>query len=551
MINKEQLKKELPQFRQTAQDFLDKKLSVVEFKGKSGGMGVYAEKGGQSFMIRLRTHGGIVSLPHMKKIYEYATKYKLDTIHITTRQAVQLHRLSLDGMMDIMEDAISHDLFTRGGGGNFPRNVAISPLASVEKEEIFDVTKYALLVEEYLLTHMFEYHLPRKLKIAFSSSEKDLANAKINDLGFIATKKDGKEYFKVYMAGGIGGNPKTAIAYPELISPEEVLIYVSAIIHLFVKEGDYENKNRARIRFIAERMGEEGFISCYQSLIEEVRRTEKEELESFANEFYLTYVDRQENYGSVLKKEEIEDSVSLENVLEDTSYQEKLQNIVLEETPYLIPQKQLGRYTLLLHPVGGQMKVEDWAYVLNKMEAYGLNDVRISMDETMYVRNLTASQVIEIVKEKEYLCPKSKFACSVSCIGAPICQIGMQTSQQMLMSCFESLKENNICATYLPKIQISGCPNSCGRHQTASLGFSGTRKRVGDEVKNCFSVFVGGGVGEGVAKLGEEIGVVPMEHISQMIMELANKLNEVEKEFDVLLQEDKKSIVDIISNYTV
>ena len=527
MINKSQLKEELPQFRQIAQDFLDKKISVVDFKGKSGGMGVYAEKGGESFMIRLRTHSGIISLPHMKTIYQYASKYNLENIHITTRQAVQLHRLSLDGIMDIMEDAISHDLFTRGGGGNFPRNVTLSPLSGVDREEIFDVTKYALLVERYLLSHMFEYHLPRKLKIAFSSSEKDLANAKINDLGFIATKKEGKEYFKMYVAGGIGGNPKTAILYPELVSPDEVLIYVNALIALFVKEGDYAHKNRARIRYIAERMGEEGFIKCYQSFIEETKCTKKEELQQFTHEFYKKYIDRQEDFGNV---EEIK---------------------TLEETPYLIPQKQLGRYTLLLHPVGGQMKVEDWAYVVEKMEKFKLNDVRISMDETMYVRNLTSAQALEIIADKMYLCPQSKFSRSVSCIGAPICQIGMQTSQEMLRACLNSLREKEVCEKYLPMIQISGCPNSCGRHQTASIGLAGTKKRVNDEVRNCYTIFIGGNVGEGVAVLGEEVGVATVEDIPNIMLEIANKLNEVGKDFDEFIKENKQSIVNIINKFAV
>lgn len=119
-------------------------------------MGSYAQKETGKFMIRLRTPSGIISKEHFNLILGYAEKYGLDKIHLTTRQAVQLHDLGIDDVCDIMKDAIDHNLFTRGGGGNFPRNVSLSPMAGVDPAEAFDVTPYARQVGDYFCAMLLD-----------------------------------------------------------------------------------------------------------------------------------------------------------------------------------------------------------------------------------------------------------------------------------------------------------------------------------------------------------------------------------------------------------
>ena len=97
-------------------------------------MGVYAQCDGQSFMIRLRVVSGILNLEQLKLVQYFSHKYNLEQIHLTIRQAIQLHGLTIDEVCDIMEEGIHKDMHTRGGGGNFPRNVAISHLSGVDPE---------------------------------------------------------------------------------------------------------------------------------------------------------------------------------------------------------------------------------------------------------------------------------------------------------------------------------------------------------------------------------------------------------------------------------
>ena len=131
------LKGEIDDFRELGHRFLKKEVSIGDFKGKSGGMGVYAQRGGEKFMIRLRTNSGVLPLAHLKLIASFLDKYNIKRLHLTTRQAIQLHDLGIDDVCDIMDEAIDHNLYTRGGGGNFPRNVSLSAMSGVGKRGVF------------------------------------------------------------------------------------------------------------------------------------------------------------------------------------------------------------------------------------------------------------------------------------------------------------------------------------------------------------------------------------------------------------------------------
>lgn len=162
-----------------------------------------------------------------------------------------------------MEKALDNGLYTRGGGGNFPRNVSLSPMSGVEKNEAFDVTEFANAISKYLMERITTYHLPRKLKISMSSSSTDGGNSTINDLGFIAKVENGEAYFDMYIAGGLGNNPEISIPYGKKVKPEEILYYVEAMVNLFMAEGDYNNKAKARTRLYSKKNGKRGVFSCF------------------------------------------------------------------------------------------------------------------------------------------------------------------------------------------------------------------------------------------------------------------------------------------------
>ena len=339
------LMNEIEEFRKVGHQFYNGEMSVMDFKHKSGGMGVYAHRGGKEFMIRLRIPSGVITMEQFKLIYDWAKKYKLGGLHFTTRQAIQYHGISIDDVCDLMKEALEKGIYTRGAGGNFPRNVALSPLSGVDKGEAFDPTPYALATGNYFMERITSYKLPRKLKVSFSNCPKDTAHCTVQDLGFLAVNKDGKDYFRVYIGGGLGRNPRLALIYPELIEPSEVLNYVEAMVRLFKAEENYENKTKARVRYIVEKLGEEEFINQYKKYVNEVKN--------------------EENFKTTVKAKEYN----------KTGIETKIIN------RRLIAQKQPGLYSVYLHPVGGQIKVEDIKAIIEALDKCDNPEIRLSMTE--------------------------------------------------------------------------------------------------------------------------------------------------------------------------
>ena len=148
---------------------------------------------------------------------------------ITTCQTIQVHNLSASQVVSLMREALEQGIITIGGGGDNPRNVMASPLSGTDREETFDVLPYAEAISDYLLGRMTELHLPRKLKVAFSNTEENLTHANMRDLGFVANP-DGT--FSVYCAGGLGPNPKMGVLVERHGKPENVSLYVSAMLRL-------------------------------------------------------------------------------------------------------------------------------------------------------------------------------------------------------------------------------------------------------------------------------------------------------------------------------
>ena len=500
---KKLLKEEVEILRGKGHEFLEGTLTRNELKGFSGGMGCYDQKEVGKFMIRLRTPSGIVSREHFGLILDYAEKYGLEKIHLTTRQAIQLHELDIDAVCDIMKDAIDHDLFTRGGGGNFPRNVALSPMAGVDPEEVFDVTPYARQVGDYFLRNATGYKLPRKLKVAFSSSASDTGCATVNDMGFIGVLDEGKPMFRLWLAGGMGNQPALGIPYDELVAPGEVLYYVEAMVRLFMAEGDYENKAKARLRFIPRRMGVETFIECYKKHLEAVRKECQ-----FDGIEPLVW---KENTGL-----ETDEAASADN---DAA------NLLI------LPQKQEGKYTVILHPLCGQLMLSDGRKLQGMLADIPEAEIRLSMDEEMYIRNLSKDEAENLLKVMEGQMMTSPVRMSVSCIGTPTCQAGVNQSQKLCKAVEAAVSAAGMDETRLPKLYISGCPNCCARHPAAAMGFSGRKVKVNGVMEEAFDCYIGGKVGMDISRFGEKVGTILADRIPEMIVKLGEMLTKEKKDY--------------------
>ena len=278
----EKFRKDLTAFREMTEKFYNKEITVAEYKGFSGGFGSYAQRGGEQSMLRLRLAGGEVDKEKLKFVADSIEKYNIEKVHLTTCQTIQLHNLTKNAVCELVEAAWEHGIITRGGGGDYPRNVMCSPLSGVNAEESFGVLPYAKEAGNYLLGFIEEVKLPRKLKVCFSNNSQNEVHATFRDLGFIA-KTNGN--FDVYIAGGLGIKPKFGVKVVENLEPSKVLFCIKTMVDIFTEYGNYENRAASRTRYLQDTLGVEELKQVFQDKLAQNLSTEKldrdVDLESF------------------------------------------------------------------------------------------------------------------------------------------------------------------------------------------------------------------------------------------------------------------------------
>lgn len=503
---------DLEEFREKTMKFHNKELTVVEYKGFSGGFGSYAQRGGDRHMLRLRMAGGRITKDKLKFIVESCEKYHIDKLKLTTCQSVQMHNVEAQDLCSLIEEAWKAGMISRGGGGDFPRNVMASPLSGLLKDEYFDVQPYAEAAGEYLMGFIKAVKFPRKLKVSFSASPANDTHATFRDLGFVANPN---HTFDVYAAGGLGNNPKLGVCVAKEIAPEKILYYIKAMVNTFVAYGNYENRAKARTRYMQETLGVDGFIKAYQEKLSEVMETEKLDIEPTS---YT--VNKQGNGKSISDKR-------------------------------IVEQKQDGLYAVFYQPVGGSLEPAMASKLYEAVKDMQEVELRLTPQEGMYVINCNADEageLLELTKDSA----QTLFETSVACIGSAVCQVGLGDSQSLLKSCVEAVRKENFADGVLPRIYISGCPSSCGTHQIAPLGFRGAMKQTADGPKPAFAIFEGGNALQGSEALSETAKGMAIEvtDIPKFLIELGKIVAADNTTYEEWIKTNHNILEELVAKYT-
>ena len=528
-----EFKEDLKDFREMTEKFYAKEVSIKDYKGFSGGFGSYAQRGGEASMLRLRMPGGRITKEKLKFLVDAIAAYDVRRVHLTTCQTVQFHDLGMKAVCDIMERAMEVGIITRGGGGDFPRNVMVSPLSGVEQGEYFDVLPYAERAGDYLMGMIKTVKLPRKLKVGFSNSPANVTHATFRDLGFIA-KENG--LFDVYSAGGLGNNYKMGVKVAENVKPEEVLYYVEAMVRTFTTYGNYESRAKSRTRYMQETLGVEGYKKAYQEKLLEVKAEFKDSL--LIKE------------SSVSAEQESKTEESVVNIKEQES---QLKNVAAypqteSASERVITQKQAGLYAVAYHPVGGMVPAQKFEEIYEGIKNAAKAEVRVAPDETLYIINLNAQQAEKIHKITADGA-KNLFETSVSCIGSTVCQIGLRDSQGLLASIVEAVEPYHFADGVLPRIHISGCPSSCGTHQIGKLGFRGASKSVNGKAEPAFAFYVNGQDTQGEERFGEEWGVMLATDIPKFFVELGTVISDEKVSYEQWYKKNMDTLKNIVEPY--
>lgn len=510
LFNKDLYNKYIDDYSQVLEAYKTDKN--INFKKVSAFLGIYEEKSGSTYMIRHRTGAGIVSIDELKLLVELAKKYAGGRIHFTTRQCIQLHRIKLEDTLKVIAGLVEAGQTTLGAGGNAARNVSCSPLSGVSRDEVFDVTPFAEIVNEELVKNDEYLFLPRKYKISFSNSSKDTGNASFGDLGFIAVKKNKKIGFKVYAGGGLGPSPRIGLKIEDIIDPGDILYYVKGMRIFFEKEGDRENRARARIRHIVTRLGEEEFINRFRQTVENLKVAEN--LKIFVDSSISP------------RKREKTDSKG-----------------------QLFYQKENGKCSFFIHPPKGIIKAEEIGAVIRFMEELSYKtDLRLSSNQGIFIRNLNEKDAFilrELVKDFNGEYPVLN---SISCIGSKYCKPGVVNSQDLLDAVLEHFEGvDEVVKANAPKIYISGCPSSCGQHYVHPIGFLGKVKKIDDVKKTYFRIFLGGRLKEDSSRIGVEQGELEFTRIPVFLerltlLKIESGIEDISEFIDIYLERLKDMI---------
>lgn len=504
----QEFRNDLKEFREMTRKYHNKEISMKEYKHFSGGYGSYGERGGQSNMLRLRLPGGCIPVDKLGFIVESIDKYNISLVHLTTCQTIQLHQLSSDVVSSLIEEAWDHGIITRGGGGDYPRNVIASPLSGVSPDETFDVLPYVEMASDYLLSFINKVQLPRKLKVVFSNDPHNITHPAFRDLAFVAKEN---HTFDVYSAGGIGNKSKMGVLTATDVEPSKVLYYINAMIKTFTTYGNYEDRSKARTRFMQDSLGVDGYKEAFHKKLEETLATE--DLDIFVTSREITKTGE----GSI-------------------------------EDPRVSPQKQQGLYSVFYHPIGGTIVPQKLKEIYEAIKSMKEVELRLTPLQEMYIINLTASEAKTILAITEDG-SKTSFESSTACIGAQVCQVGLRNSQETLKTLVDLTRPYNFKEGVLPHIHISGCPSSCSAHQISTIGFRGGVKKTEQGIQPAYVVTLFGSPLKGQERLAEEVGTMEASKIPDFFIELGKTIEKDNTTFDEWIKENHETFLNIVNQY--
>ena len=513
-------------------DFHAGKIEPVKFKGTRVPMGIYEQRKDGTYMVRVRCTGGYVSPVQLKQIAWTAQSHNSTLLHITSRQEIQIHNISIDQVKTILPELQQVELSSKGGGGNTVRNFLVDINSGISTDEVFDVLPYAVDLTTWLIAEADSFTLPRKLKIAFSISEANADFALINDLGFIAKIKDGKRGFKVYLGGSVASNPTLGWELFDFAQEEELINIALAAKKFFNNHGNRKNKHKARIRYIFYKEGAEKTRELFFQYYHEIKADGN-----------IVYTPGKLNFAY---KTPAFEAVKL--------YSDEFE---AWKKRYVTTQKQAGLYSTIIPFVNGNTDSETLLKIAEFAEAFGNDVFRFTARQQLQLRNIPEkylSNVYLLLKDLNIGVELPRIINNiVSCTGADTCRLGICYSKGASLALRKKLSKSNLALDEVTDLQIniSGCPNSCAQQIWTDIGFSG---RVGrnERMYAAYNVYVGATKGEN-AQLGELSGTVSAKDLPQFTEDILGAYIRVKNDYasfrSYLDAAGKANIKELIEKY--
>lgn len=482
--------------------FKDGKIDEERFRSLRLARGVYGQRQEGVQMIRIKLPYGKVTSDQLLRISDVSDEYSRGKLHITTRQDIQIHYVSLDRTPELWAELEKSDVTLREACGNTVRNVTASPDAGINPDEAFDATPYAHATFQFFLRNPICQEMGRKFKMSFSSTDDDTALAFIHDLGFIPKIKDGEKGFKVMLGGGLGSQPRHADVLTEFLPVNQLIPTIEGVLRVFDRHGERSRRLKARMKFLIKDLGLEGFMD----LVAE----EKKALS------YKTYEIDTSAYDKPVAAPLTE---APEVIIEDVKAYEawKATNV--------FKQKQEGLYAIGIKVRLGDFSTEKARALAALIKKYGGDELRLTLRQNILLRHIPEGAIPFFYSQLANLGfarPGYETTTDITaCPGTDTCNLGIASSTGIADKLEDVLVEeypeylNNKEIT----IKISGCMNACGQHNMAHIGFQGMSVRTPEKlVAPALQVLLGGGVlGNGDGRFADKVIKIPSKRGPQAL----------------------------------
>lgn len=508
---REAIEAEISRFEERVQQLRSGAITEEQFRPFRLKHGTYGQRQAGFQMLRVKIAAGILPAAQLRVLADIGDNYSTGRGHLTTRENIQFHYVKLEHVPSSMRMLADAGLTTREACGNTVRNVTACPVAGICTGEAFDVTPYALGVSRYLLRHPEFHDLPRKFKIAFSGCENDgdCAVAGIHDVGLIAQVRgsNGTSHrgFKVLVGGGLGSLPTEAAVLADFLPEEELLPTIEAVLRVFSETGNRKNKLKARLKFVLREKG-----------IEELRRlvAEKRKLSSAPAEKFIVPTPI---HPALVTIAPTPLSASTNDSQTDPEYDRWTES-------NLTPQRQAGYGAIWVKLAAGTIHSTQMRSLADVLEKNGLGGVRLAVMQNLVIPWVPFDRVRSIYDELRALDLATPGARTISdvtgCPGATTCNLGITRSLTLAEVLSRELAGETDPEVQKLRIKISGCPNSCGHHHIADIGFYGNARKIGDQQAPYYQLLVGGQVDANGVRFGRQILAVPARPIPAIIREL-------------------------------
>ncbi|MEO6965292.1 MAG: nitrite/sulfite reductase [Acidobacteriaceae bacterium] len=425
--------------------------------GGSGGEG----KASEYFMMRIGVPNGVLNSHQVRKIGEIAQQYTRNMADITTRQNIQMHWLTIESLPEVEDALHSVGLSSRSACGDVARNVTGCPLAGIAADELVDASSLALGIARLLSGNPEFYNLPRKFKVSIAGCPNWCSYPEINEVGLTAVqRKSGSSVetgYSIRVGGGLASQPHFGVRLNAFLHPHQVLPAVHAVTAIFRdQEVLRENRTRARMKFLFMREG-------------------------WTAERFLGEMEARLGY-------------SLE-----PSADEQMPDDVLRDHVGVHRQKQEGLSYVGASVLRGRVSGDQLKALAELSEKFGTGDIRTTIMQNLLLINIPNAKTDDLTKELEdigFRVEGSNFwRGAIACTGTEFCKLAITETKGFTRWLVEDLETRIPEFDQQIKLNVTGCPNSCGQHWLADIGLEGKKIKQGGKLVDAYYFCVGGAVG--------------------------------------------------------